>query len=210
MTNSQFAKIVIYAHRGIWGRPSEQNSYSAIAESNSKNFGAEIDVRSLDGEIILSHDPVMNDSYCKLHELSKLQLPLAINLKEDGLLQLIQKSSILNNSLNSFIFDGSIPQMLLARRLGLRHALRISEYEKVVGWHSDFIWLDSFESDWWLGDESILDFLKSNKVIVVSSELHNRKSEDMWKYLRNTSRELNFNFGICTDKPDEFKDFIYG
>ena len=201
---------LIYTHRGFWQGCDDQNSLLAIIKAEQNDFGAEIDVRSHAGTVQLSHDPLQLSEYCTLNDLASLTLPLAINLKEDGILGLINNSGVLNRNENSFVFDGSTPQMLTAKKMGMRHALRVSEYEKTVAWHSDFIWLDSFETDWWLTEPKTLDFFNSSKVIVVSSELHSRDPMEMWSFLRMILRTKELNFGICTDRPREFMEYING
>ncbi len=209
MHDALWREPVIYSHRGFWEKHAEQNTFPAILKAEENNFGAEIDVRSYDGQVQLSHDPLGISTYCSLNDLSDLRLPLAINLKEDGILNKLSESEILNNNQNSFVFDGSIPQMLTAKKMGLRHALRISEYERSTSWEPSFIWLDCFESDWWLQDSETLQLFSSQKVVVVSSELHSRNPSEMWGFLKNMMKVSNFNFGICTDKPKAFRDFIY-
>ena len=200
---------LIYSHRGYWQRFDEQNTLLAISKAEQNNYGAEIDVRSHKGVIQLSHDPLEHSEYCTINEIADLQLPLAINLKEDGVLELIDKSGVLSNNKDSFVFDGSIPQMLIARKKGMSHALRISEYERTVAWEPDFIWLDSFETDWWLGDPKILELFGSSKVIVVSAELHSRDPNEMWTALRLLMKKKEVNFGICTDLPQVFQEFMH-
>jgi hypothetical protein len=78
-----------------------------------------------------------------------------------------------------------------------------------TSWEPSFIWLDCFESDWWLQDSETLQLFSSQKVVVVSSELHSRNPSEMWGFLKNKMKVSNFNFGICTDKPKAFRDFIY-
>lgn len=200
---------VVYSHRGYWKRPEEQNSFLAIYEADQNNYGAEIDARSHEGELLLSHDPLSASKYCTINELVDLHLPLAINLKEDGILELINKSGILDNNQHSFVFDGSIPQMLIAKKKGMRHALRISEYEKTVAWQADYIWLDSFETDWWIEDPKTIELFGSYKVIVVSPEIHSRDPINMWSTLRQIMKVNEINFGICTDLPQTFQEFIH-
>lgn len=210
MSEAFWRHPVIYTHRGFWEKHEEQNTLSAILMAEKKGFGAEIDVRSYGGQIQLSHDPLEHSKYCSFNELAEFRSPLAINLKEDGILGKIQDSGILDNNLYTFVFDGSIPQMLIAKKMGIRHALRISEYEKTTDWRSDFIWLDSFESDWWLGDSEILQLFRTHRVVVVSPELHSRDPKEMWYFLKKMMNKQEINFGICTDKPMEFQDFVYG
>jgi glycerophosphoryl diester phosphodiesterase len=47
----------ILAHRGYWLEPGEKNSLSAFRRAFEGGFGIETDIRDLDGELVVSHDP---------------------------------------------------------------------------------------------------------------------------------------------------------
>jgi len=61
-----------------------------------------------------------------------------------------------------------------------------------------------------LGDSVILQLFSSHRVVVVSPELHSRNPKEMWQFLKKMMTKQEINFGICTDKPEEFQDFVDG
>jgi hypothetical protein len=102
----------------------------------------------------------------------------------------------------SFVFDCSFPELLKYKRSGIPHALRISEFEKELHWEPNYIWLDAFESDWWLEDLAILKMIEKIPTIVVSPELHKRDFSKVWEkvlMLRSSGVEIS----VCTDFPNE-------
>jgi hypothetical protein len=108
------------------------------------------------------------------------------------------------------LFDGSIPEMIKIRSLGFRHALRLSEFETSLPWNPDLIWLDSFDSDWWLNNLDIEKLIKDTQinVVVVSPELHGRNAHKVWEFLASLSQSESENVSICTDSPLEFIKFV--
>lgn len=168
------------------------------------HFGIETDFRTRNGEIIVSHDPPIRSADFAFEDVLALKTSLALNIKEDGLSDEFAKNAERLDSY-SFFFDGSIPEMLKYRNRGLPHALRLSEYEPNLPWKTPYVWLDSFISNWWIGNNQILDLLESGvKVVVVSPELHGRDYHEAWD---EVYRLINLGYsglGICTDNPMEF------
>jgi hypothetical protein len=110
----------------------------------------------------------------EFHELTQMFSTFALNLKEDGLQECIIRERDWIETTNSFVFDGSIPEMYRYHKLGIPHALRISEFEKTLPWKSNALWLDSFYEDWWIDDSSVDKLMEDSNTIVVSPELHGR------------------------------------
>ena len=88
----------IISHRGLWNEPSEKNSLSSFKNSIDQNFGFEIDIRSFNGELIVSHDPLDDKNksirFCDVlsyYQINNSEVFIAINIKEDGLDFLIKK-----------------------------------------------------------------------------------------------------------------------
>jgi hypothetical protein len=198
----------IYAHRGVWTTPKEQNSPQSILKASQLGFGVETDFRANNGELIISHDPSIGSEADELHSYEFSNLPVALNIKEDGLTE--KFSSFLKRYPNddSFIFDGSIPEMLKMRNAGLPHALRVSEYEKELPWETKFIWVDAFHEDWWIDSEFVENLLDKQIPIFVSPELHGRDKSASWSYLRKLMHSNKGTFGICTDFPIELREYL--
>ena len=115
----------ILAHRGYWRKPNEQNNISAIKLALQKGFGVETDVRDLNGNLVISHDPPKLKnifdlaSFCKLVVQTKSTARLALNIKADGLYLQLKKILLekLNDLSNLYVFDMSVPDTVLYRRI---------------------------------------------------------------------------------------------
>jgi hypothetical protein len=194
----------IFCHRGFWTSKDEQNSLVAISRATTAGYGIETDIRDTLGSIALSHDPVRAPNLV-IENLASAAVPIALNIKADGLLGLdnLHLREILSFS-GSFVFDASVPEMLRYKRAELPHALRLSEYERDLPWKSEFVWLDAFDSDWWIEGEMLKRLSNDHFVIVVSPELHQREYAQVWNQVLDEMSSGNHNIAICTDFPDEF------
>lgn len=216
MISQQF----ILAHRGLWSEPREQNSLHALVNAVQLGFGVETDVRDSNNELVISHSPPEGDEP-KFREFlesvlsSEVQPVIALNVKADGLLRFLEPSVAAALPDGSFFFDMSTPETIRYGNANLPTAVRISEYERMPDLRSAgtantrTIWLDSFDSDWWLDltvDELVPD---GWAVYIVSPELHGREPDLAWERLQGRDWEGK-GFGICTDYPVEFFEFIGG
>jgi hypothetical protein len=131
-------------------------------------------------------------------------VPVALNVKSDGLscFGLDYLPQIL--ATRSFFFDGSIPQMLDFKRKGIPHALRLSEYEVSLPWTPEYVWLDSFESDWWISQLSLFEIYPNPRFVIVSPELHGRNPNSMWDEICQLDSAIADRVIICTDRPADF------
>lgn len=208
----------ILSHRGFWTQTIIKNSKESFINSFSKGFGTETDLRDYNGEIVISHDIPEQDnlvsfeSFLEIYKsYSNLEIPLALNVKSDGLQ--IKAKSILKkfNIEDYFFFDMSIPDHIGYIKTKLISYTRQSEYEKEPIFYNDSsgIWLDAFESLWY---DNILinDHLNNNKkVSIVSFDLHKREYLSQWNYIKTNKFHLNENVLLCTDYPEEAKSFFY-
>jgi hypothetical protein len=195
----------IFAHRGLWTDVRDQNSQLAISNGLSSGFAVETDFRDMLGELVISHDPPVENSVL-FFDKSWSERRIAYNIKSDGLSSHFAHMVQDMRDTNSFVFDGSMPEMLKMRRLGVPHALRLSEYERDLPWNVEFVWVDGFEEDWWLNDPRIMSLLQAKHLIFVSPELHGREHRlafDWFSQLR--AREI-YDFSVCTDFPVELRD----
>jgi glycerophosphoryl diester phosphodiesterase len=195
-------KKQIYAHRGMWRNSILPNSIEALETALNHGFSLETDFRVRQNMLVIAHDTNDTDPQVDFQQL--FLTSVAINIKEDGLISFFRgwEEEIVNS--NSFFFDGSIPEMYRFHKASLPHALRLSEYEQELPWKSPVIWLDSFESDWWIKREGIFELLTTSKVVVVSPELHKRDHRKVWDLVLERMQRGQENLSICTDFPEEF------
>lgn len=195
----------ILSHRGYWKEASEKNLPVAFRRSFELGYGTETDVRDLDGKLVISHDMPSGDvlgAKDMLHMAGTRPLPLAINIKADGLA--VPLAELFKGSQHEwFVFDMSIPDMRQHLNVGNPVYARMSEVEKYPAWPDEItgIWLDAFKEVWY-DSELIQNLLRRGlKVCVVSPELHKRDHLPVWKILQELRNEPNLR--LCTDIPED-------
>ncbi len=201
----------IISHRGYWIRSIEKNTDLAFQRSFQNNFGTETDLRDFIGEVIISHDlpkssqTTIDDFFSMYHEL-KQTTTLALNIKADGLSQILKSKIDEFDIQNYFCFDMSIPDTIQYLNAGLEFFIRQSEYEQDLPFYeeSSGIWLDSFKTNWF-SNEIVENHIVGNskRVCIVSSELHGRDHIPLWNQLLKFSELSSDRLILCTDKPEE-------
>lgn len=201
----------ILAHRGMWNSPTEQNTLVAFARAFDHGFGIETDVRDYGGRLVISHNPPAGNEPSLAESLALLQgrpLPVALNIKADGLAEGVRRDCLRHNVAAWFVFDMSVPDMRQQLLAGNPAYARMSEEEQTPPWETQCkgLWLDAFESLWY--EAAFLEKLleRGRAVCVVSEELHQRDQRKQWAMLRPFSRRENLL--LCTDKPDIAREFF--
>jgi hypothetical protein len=194
----------ILAHRGLWTDKADQNSHFAISSALNSGFAVETDLRDSFGDLVISHDPPSRDNSL-LFDTSWSECRVAYNIKSDGLSPHFQRILQRMKDTDSFVFDGSIPEMFKIRNLGIPHALRLSEYERELSWDVKFVWVDGFTEEWWLDNPKILSLLESRHLIFVSPELHGREHKRAFDWFSELRMNEIQNFSVCTDHPLELR-----
>ena len=160
----------------------------------------------------MSHDipiePLVTLQYL-LGEVSSFpKIPLALNIKADGLAKILARIMRDYEREDWFAFDMSVPEIRSYIKESIPFFVRMSEVEKLPPWMDKAvgIWLDSFDSTWFsMGD--ITDILNSKKKLcIVSPELHGRDYIGLWHELRLLNN--NDQIMICTDYPVLARDFF--
>lgn len=197
--------LVIISHRGFWRSPEEKNAFVAFERTVREFFGTETDVRDRDGELVIAHDIPNKDARPWGEVLDLFDgtgLPLAVNIKADGLSNLLAVG-MQERALDWFAFDMSAPETVRYAEAGLPYFTRHSDieqspilYETAAG-----VWLDAFKAIWF--DEEVIKghLARGKRVCVVSPELHGRSYGQVWAMLR----DLDVPGGrlmLCTDHPD--------
>ena len=206
-------KRSILAHRGHWKEDAEKNTRAALALAPQQGYGIETDVRDSEGRLIVSHDvPVGGEM--SLFEVAEhctvAGVPIAINIKADGLATLIKEILDRHPSLDAFCFDMSVPELLQYQKHGVPCFTRVSEFERTPVLYDDArgVWLDAFSSDWYSVD-LIERFLGDGKqVAIVSPELHRRDHQALWEALRDADLGGLDDVLLCTDYPDAAFEFF--
>lgn len=208
----------ILSHRGYWKTLEERNEAVAFERSFSMGFGTETDVRDCAGQLVISHDmPTGKEmslaTFLDLYSRYNKSLPLALNIKADGVALKLAEALKVAGVEDWFTFDMSVPDHRVQLKGGIRAFARLSEYEpwtKLVE-ESPGIWLDAFEGTWY--DETTIEqWLDTGKrICIVSCELHKRAHLPLWDLLRSRDLHQESRLMLCTDLPEEaVKFFEYG
>jgi hypothetical protein len=206
--------IKIIAHRGYWTKPEEKNTLAAFERALQNGFGIETDFRDFNGKLVISHDPANADSIdaeaffnlCKLYPSTD---PHAINVKSDGLQNLLSPHLHLWSPSSYFVFDMSVPDSLGYLKKDMNTFARVSEYESFqdFGGKATGIWLDGFGGEWYCSDDVKRYLALGKSVAIVSSELHGRDHANLWGMLKSLYTE-SMSLMLCTDLPLEAKRYF--
>lgn len=191
----------IYSHR--------RNSKEELISTPAK-FGVEIDIRSVENDLILQHDPFTGGTLFTDWLGHYSHSGLILNLKEDGLES--QLLTILKDrEIEDFFFlDQSYPSMIrsLKNNLANRVAARSSEYESLdsimsLPQHPSYIWCDSFDGNW----SHLIPTMSYSKEIgsvcvIVSPELQSRQNpEEILEIKGMLSVNVSNDIAVCTKNP---------
>lgn len=205
----------IIAHRGVWKKINEKNTKKAFEKALEFDFGIELDIRLLNGEIYISHDHQNCDKDLYLfrdfikNTYKEFKNYLAINIKEDGIADKLNKILIDNKIENYFVFDMSFPEQVIYSGFDLNVWPRFSEYESpnnnIVSYNG--YWVDFFHGDTNYS-ELITDDILNFNFAFVSPELHGNDPKKLWHYIKNNLDKFKNEIFLCTDLPFEAKTFF--
>jgi len=201
----------IISHRGYWLQENQKNTEAAFRRSFEMSYGTETDIRDAGGKLVIAHD-MPSGGEMTLENFFKLpgvdSLPLALNIKSDGLAGAISTLASRIQIRNWFVFDMSVPDMKNYLALGCPVYCRMSEVERTPVWLDECIgvWLDSFGAEWY-DAKMISEILATGKELcVVSSELHGRMNDKLWEMLLPFACEPRLM--LCTDQPSQASEYF--
>lgn len=207
--------MIILSHRGYWKSEEERNQEVAFHRSFDLGYGTETDIRDIQGKLVISHDmPQGNEITFEevLQIMDGRNLPLALNIKADGMAEEILRLLNQYNHTNYFTFDMSIPDMVMQLKTELIVFTGLSDIlsPAVLLDQAKGIWLDCFNSDWY--DSKLVDtYLEIGKsVCIVSADLHKRNIKRQWEIIKQCSHFSSDSLMLCTDYPEIAKEFFYG
>lgn len=205
--------MIPLAHRGVWSTAAERNSLGAFRRAFAHGWGIELDVRDLDGELVVSHDPpaagaLTLDAVLEAHAEAGRPGCLAVNVKADGLDELTAARLRDVAPDGWFAFDMSVPDTLRWLRGGHPVFTRHSEFEPAPALYDEAggVWLDDFLGGF-VTEERIAAHLEAGKrVAVVSPELHGRDHRAAWAAWRAWPVWTSPDVLLCTDHPSEAEE----
>jgi len=207
--------VIILSHRGYWKDTAEKNRPEAFVRSFDLGYGTETDVRDMKGELMISHDMPTGGEITlteMLAILSRRDLPMAMNIKADGLARALDAQMKAAGLTQWFTFDMSVPEMVVQLGLGLPVFTRASEYEQPPACYDRAagVWLDAFKSEWYAARD-VEAFLRDGKrVCIVSPELHKRPHEGLWAMLRESNLHRHETLMLCSDIPEDATRYFGG
>lgn len=204
--------IKIIAHRGFWKIESEKNTMLALERAIENGFGFETDLRDYAGKLVISHNPpcgneITVESVFKLYSQKQADAMLALNIKADGLQEMVKELLDRYNIDNYFFFDMSVCDTIPYISQKLKIASRRSEYEAELPFYKDSttVWLDFFMNDSLVVTETHKYLEDGRAVCIVSPELHGRDYRYVWNQLKNMNNPYLY---LCTDYPEEAYKFF--
>ncbi len=208
----------ILSHRGCWKTSDERNTMEAFARSFDLGFGTETDVRDWNGRLVISHDPPTGsplplETFLEIYRQRGPGLPLALNIKADGLPNLLGDALAAFDVTNYFVFDMSVPDTLGYLQQGLPVFTRQSEYEPNPPLYAEArgVWMDCFRGDW-IHETDVARHLDAGKqVCLVSPDLHKRPHQDFWNALAgwNLKAAAGDALALCTDFPEAAREHFH-
>ena len=202
----------IIAHRGFWETAEEKNSLTALRRAIECGFGFETDFRDYGGRLLISHNPPVGDELSadelfRIYADSGSRETLALNIKADGLQDMMLNMLRQYGVENYFLFDMSICDTIPYIERKMKIASRSSEFEPYLPFYKDseVVWVDYFD-----GRTNIIEKLRKyiaddKKPCIVSPELHGLSYEPMWQMLKENGLT---NIMLCTDVPDKAERYF--
>jgi hypothetical protein len=182
------------------------NDFSSL-EKLSPAHGAEIDIRSDAGRLILAHEPFVSgvslDDYLGRFAQAHSKNTLIVNTKEDGLEEAVLEKLRAHRIERFFFLDLTLPTLvrMAFKKKEKRMAVRVSEYETEESAQRfagavEWVWLDCFSGNPPSSD-AIARLHRSFKVCLVSPELQGFPAETIAAFASLKS-DLD---AVCTKFP---------
>jgi hypothetical protein len=181
-----------------------------------QNFGAEVDIRSFNKKLILNHEPfkkaVLLNSYLKKfnHKF------LILNVKEEGIENIILNYVKKFKINNYFLLDVTIPKIFqfIKTKKKSNICLRISKFENLSNlnfFHKkiNWVWVDTFDNKIPLNFKEIKYYSKRFKLCLVSPELVKTNDINLKKFIKINRYKLNFFSAVCSKKINIWKKLGY-
>ncbi len=137
---------------------------------------------------------------------------IALNIKADGLQKDLE--TLLDGTgvpvENVYAFDMSVPDTLGYLRHKLPFYTRMSEYEPLPAFldSAQGIWIDDFTGEFPQVAKAVEYLALGYRVAIVSSELHGRSPDGLWKNIKTTGINQNPKLELCTDHPLQAFEFL--
>lgn len=174
-------------------------------------YGVEVDLHFNSSNVFVGHDPFdLTLTFSEFLSHYQHQI-IAVNIKEEGIEDMVINCLNQNSVSNFFLFDLSFPSLMrLIKKGEKRIALRVSDFEDIRMIDSfarkvDWLWIDIFENSNFLREESWSKW-KDFRKCLVSPELHvERDKVSSENIFRDVSGYKNRIEAICTKSPNRWE-----
>lgn len=204
----------ILAHRGLFLDEADKNSAGALVRALEHGFGFETDVRDLNGRLVISHDPPLEQAQPPelrwlLERIAQSASGgrIALNVKADGLTAAIAElvETVGVNREQIYVFDMAVPDYLAYLNSAISTYTRISDYEEqpaFVG-RAQGVWVDDFTGAFPQVQRAEELLGQGIRAAIVSPELHGRDHKQLWESILAAGLHRHPLFELCTDHPAE-------
>jgi glycerophosphoryl diester phosphodiesterase len=208
--------LIVLSHRGYWQDVKEKNTPKAFERSFSMGFGTETDIRDRNSQLVISHDmpdanSITAESFFEIYKNFQKDVPLALNIKADGLQEELRLLLTKYEIKNYFVFDMAVPDGIQYAKRKFRTFTRHSEYEPTPSYYdlAHGVWLDEFNGHW-IRDEIIEQHLQQEKALcIVSPDLHKRDYQQEWQHYRDLETRIGKDkIMLCTDFPEQAQEYF--
>ena len=175
-----------------------------------KEYGIEIDIRSVGEKLILHHEPHMIGEYFEDWIKYFNHGTLILNIKEEGLEPAICDLMKQNNIEKFFFLDQSFPFLIKTVKSGeSRTAIRISEFESIntaltLAGLVDWVWIDYFTKLPIDKEQSLILKRAGFKICLVSPELQNHSTLKMQTTKDHLKDNQIIYDAVCTKFPESW------
>lgn len=207
----------IIAHRGFWKTQEERNSRMALERAMECGYGFETDFRDYGGKVLISHNPPVGDELTadelfRMYAESGKNGTLALNIKSDGLQDMMRELLEKYGIDDYFLFDMSVCDTIPYIERKMKIASRSSEFEPYLPFYKDseVVWVDYFDGRTNVVDE-LRKYIADGKMpCIVSPELHGLPYEAMWQILNEqiVNGKIVNDIMLCTDVPDKAEQYF--
>lgn len=207
----------IIAHRGFWKTQEERNSRMALERAMECGYGFETDFRDYGGKVLISHNPPVGDELTadelfRMYAESGKNGTLALNIKSDGLQDMMRELLEKYGIDDYFLFDMSVCDTIPYIERKMKIASRSSEFEPYLPFYkeSEVVWVDYFDGRTNVVDE-LRKYIADGKMpCIVSPELHGLPYEAMWQMLNEqiVNGKIVNDIMLCTDVPDKAEQYF--
>jgi hypothetical protein len=205
----------ILCHRGFWKARIEQNRPASFVHAYRSGFGAETEVRDCNGVLVVSEGPASSESptledIVIVYKNHGAGMPLALDVRADGLQPLISDLLRVHKSDDIFFFNLTVPEMDIYLSAGLNVFTRQSDIENEPALLRECkgVWLDTLRGDWGQHAEVEKALTAGKQVCLASPEIRKRPHEAFWNEVKTWRTVGSRDLMLCTDQPEEAKAFF--